>query len=107
MRSSDHFVGHAPCLFTHFIVAAAHKPLDGIHGVFGIRYRLTFCHLADQALACLCNRHYGRGRPRPLLVGDHHCFSALHHAPSHLCLSHATSHNLSHSSPSSSTLLAF
>src|SRR5579885_2697604 len=44
----------------HFVIAAAHEPLDGIHRVFGICYRLTLGDLAHEALACFRDGHDGR-----------------------------------------------
>src|SRR6266852_347662 len=107
MRPRDHFVGHAAGLFTNFIVPPAHEPLDRIHGVLRIRYRLTFRYLADQPLARLGDGHYGRRRPRPLLVGDHHRLAALHHGHYRVRRSQVNSNNLAHCCHSSSNFLPF
>ena len=96
MGSRDYFVWHTPRLFANFIKPAAHKPLDGIHGILGIRHRLPLCDLADQPLARLSNCHYGRGRPCPFLVGDYHRFATLHHGDDRVRGSQVNSNNLTH-----------
>ena len=51
------FVGHHLHLFAHFVELPTHEPLDGEDGVLGIGDCLALCHLPDEALSALGERH--------------------------------------------------
>ncbi len=94
--SLDDFVGDALHLIANFIVAAAHKALDRIHGVLGIRHSLAFRYLSHEALSAFGYGDNRRGGARAFLVGDHHWFAALHDGYDRVGGAQVNSYNLAH-----------
>ena len=98
--SLDDFIRDALHFVANFIVAAAHKALDRIHRVFGIRHRLALRYLSHEALSALGDGDNRRGRARAFLVGDHHRLAALHDGHNRVCGPQVNSDNLAHLSQS-------
>ena len=105
MRTFHNFIGHAAHLFADFVIAPAHEALDRIHGVLGVRHRLSLGYLPNEPLSRLSDGHNRRCRPGAFLVGDDHRFAALHHGDNRVRRPKVNSNNLAHNCSASSNCL--
>ena len=78
-RPADDFVGHHLLFAGHFVVPAAHEPLDRVDRPRGIGDGLPAGRLADQHVALVGERHDAGRQPVAFLVGDDLGFFAFHH----------------------------
>ncbi len=62
----------------HFIIPAAHKPLDGHNSISGVGDGLAFGRIPDFAFSVFQESHYGRSGPPSFIIGDNGRLAAFH-----------------------------
>ena len=80
LRSADDLVGNDLLFAGHFVVPAAHEPLDRKDRAARVSDRLALGRLADQRLALVGKRHHARRQPVALLVGNDLGLFAFHNS---------------------------
>ena len=92
----DHFEGHHLHFVADFVVAAAHKTLDGEDGVLRVGDGLALGHLANQPLTALGKRN-NRGRgARALFIWNHFGLSALENRDTRIGGAEVNANNFCH-----------
>ena len=82
--------------FDFDLTVAAHFPLYGRNGVFGVGNRLSLGDVTDQSFAVLGKRHDGRSCTRAFGVGDDDGFAAFHNRHARVGCSEVYSYDFSH-----------
>ena len=79
--AAHNLIAHTADFVGNAVIALAHEPFDGGHGVFRVGHRLTLCRITNFAftLTVIKKSDYGGGRAVTLAVGDDNRLVAFHH----------------------------